>query len=85
MKDLAFGGFGAIPRIMKIAKDDSIWVLKKAGTSPDAERFLGKEVNVSSWKQMVGAFCAKCGIPLAVDEDVCPDCGTRKETENASV
>jgi hypothetical protein len=30
MKDLAFGGFGAIPRIMKIAKDDSIWVLKKA-------------------------------------------------------
>lgn len=72
-------------RIMKIANDDSVWVLRKAGSSADAERFLGKEVNISSWKQMVGSFCAKCGIALAIDEEFCPDCGVRRDTDNATL
>jgi hypothetical protein len=85
VRDLAFGGFGAMHRIMKIANDDSVWVLRKAGSSADAERFLGKEVNISSWKQMVGSFCAKCGIALAIDEEFCPDCGVRRDTDNATL
>jgi len=79
-KDLLFGGaFAAMHRTGKITNDDSIWVLKKYGTSGKGKQFLEKEINVSSWKQMSGLFCGICGKALAENEKFCPNCGEKTE------
>jgi len=79
-KDLIFGGaIAAMSRVTKITHDDSIWILKKAGNSQNGMQFLEKEINFSTWKQMAGKFCSKCGNPLAVNEKFCPKCGEKRE------
>ena len=40
---------------------------------------LEKDINFSTWKQMVGSFCGNCGEPLASDEKFCPKCGAKRE------
>jgi len=82
LKDM-FLGIGASvvvsSRIAKIANDESIWILRKTGGVKEAEKFLDKEINFSTWKQMVKSFCGKCGNPLAEDEKFCPKCGAKRE------
>ena len=79
-RDLLFGGaIAALSRVGKITNDDSIWVLKKTGDNPKAHQLLNKDINFSTWKQMVGSFCGNCGEPLASDEKFCPKCGAKRE------
>jgi len=78
-KDELFGGvFAALSRIAKITDDNSIWILRKTNIE-EAEKFLNKEINFSTWKQMVKSFCGQCGNPLAEDEKFCPKCGAERE------
>jgi len=82
-KDMLLGPAAiALYRVARITKDDSIWVLCKIGenpVNPNADTFLDKEVTFSTWKQMAGYFCSKCGSPLAGDEKFCPTCGTPRD------
>lgn len=80
-RDLLFGGaIAALSRTAKIADDNSIWILRKAGSNKGkAEAFLDKEMSFASWKQMAGTFCGNCGIPLAENEKFCPKCGAKRD------
>jgi hypothetical protein len=66
-------------REFKIADDDSIWILTKTGTTQQDDHYLGKEVNVSTWKHLAASSCSKCKATLAIDEQFCPNCGAKKE------
>jgi hypothetical protein len=54
-KGLALGalsGVLAMNKAFKVVNDTSMWILRKVGTSPDAEQFLGKAMSVAAWKQL---------------------------------
>jgi hypothetical protein len=54
-KGLALGalsGVLAINKAFKVVNDTSMWILRKAGTSPSAELFLDKTMSVAAWKQL---------------------------------
>ncbi len=54
-KGLALGaisGVLAMNKAFKVVNDNSKWTLRKAGTSPGAEQFLGKAMSVAAWKQL---------------------------------
>ena len=72
------GSFESLNQMKKITDDGSIWVLTETGDNKEAERLLEKEVNFSTWKQMSGSFCGKCGNPLAENEKFCPKCGEKR-------
>jgi len=79
-QDLVFGGvLAALSRTAKITDDNSIWILRKTGSNREAHKFLDKEINLSTWKQMTGLFCGNCGATLAKDEKFCPKCGAKRE------
>jgi hypothetical protein len=79
-QDMLFGGaIAAMSRVSKITHDGSVWILKNAGNSQKGTEFLEKEINFSTWKQMAGSFCGKCGTPLAHDEKFCPKCGAQRD------
>jgi len=79
-KDLIFGGaIAAMSRVSKITDDNSIWILRKTGNNQKTEVFLDKEMNFSTWKQMSGTFCGKCGESLAENEKFGPKCGAKRE------
>jgi hypothetical protein len=82
-KDMLLGpGAIALYRVVNLTKDESIWILRKIGRNPakpNADTFLDKEVTFSTWKQMIGYFCGKCGSALADDEKYCPKCGTPRD------
>lgn len=54
-KGLALGaisGVLAINKAFKVVSDTSVWVLRKAGTCPGGEEFLGKAMSVAAWIQL---------------------------------
>jgi formate dehydrogenase maturation protein FdhE len=76
-KDLLFGPFSALPRIFRIADDNSFWTLRSAGKNNGTEELVDKRMMFSEWKRMAGRFCGQCAAQLADDEDFCPECGVK--------
>ena len=82
-KDIIIGGaIAALKRVSEMTNDQSVWILQKTGhdpAKPNADVFLDKEITFSTWKQMAGSFCGKCGSPLAEDEKFCAKCGVPRD------
>jgi len=54
-KGLALGalsGVLAMNKASKVVSNTSVWILRKAGTNPGAEQFLGEAMSVAAWKQL---------------------------------
>ena len=83
-KGLALGalsGVLAMNKASKVVNDTSMWILRKAGASPGAERFLDKAMSVAAWKQLSEErktiYCRKCGTQNSGAHKFCTKCGDK--------